>query len=171
MFHKFFAVLLIIVMILAGTQPAFAKQDHKLDVCHKGHTISVDEHAWRAHQKHGDHRGACASSDDATATDNIDTGGGGDNDVAAITRLGAYNPATGTMTIYTVGGVGSFRLLQKYSHVVRWYEVPADWVAININEHRGTLALGILKPGTYYLFAHQWATGNSGDDGVKFIVP
>ena len=41
-------------------EPA-AKRAHKVTICHKGHTISVDEHAVPAHLKHhdGDHLGPC----------------------------------------------------------------------------------------------------------------
>jgi hypothetical protein len=34
-------------------------RDHKVLVCHKGHTISIDKHALPAHLKHGDKQGAC----------------------------------------------------------------------------------------------------------------
>jgi hypothetical protein len=33
--------------------------NHKVTICHKGHTIKVDAHALRAHLKHGDHLGPC----------------------------------------------------------------------------------------------------------------
>ncbi len=36
--------------------------DHKVKVCHKGHTITIDEHALPAHLKHGDHIGPCTNS-------------------------------------------------------------------------------------------------------------
>jgi hypothetical protein len=32
---------------------------HKVTICHKGHTITVDKHAVPAHLKHGDHTGHC----------------------------------------------------------------------------------------------------------------
>jgi hypothetical protein len=36
-------------------------KNHKVLLCHKGHTISVDQHAVKAHLAHhdGDHLGAC----------------------------------------------------------------------------------------------------------------
>ena len=33
--------------------------DHKITICHKGHTITVDKHSLRAHLAHGDTIGAC----------------------------------------------------------------------------------------------------------------
>jgi hypothetical protein len=33
--------------------------NHKVTICHKGHTIKVDQHAVAAHLKHGDHLGPC----------------------------------------------------------------------------------------------------------------
>jgi hypothetical protein len=38
---------------------AFAAEDHKLEICHKGQTISVDVHAAPAHLEHGDLPVAC----------------------------------------------------------------------------------------------------------------
>jgi hypothetical protein len=35
------------------------KKNHKVLLCHKGHTISVDQHAVKAHLKHHDTLGAC----------------------------------------------------------------------------------------------------------------
>lgn len=34
-------------------------QDHKVKICHNGHTIEVDWHAAKAHAKHGDKWGEC----------------------------------------------------------------------------------------------------------------
>jgi hypothetical protein len=36
--------------------------NHKVTICHKGHTISIDRHALPAHLRHGDHIGPCASA-------------------------------------------------------------------------------------------------------------
>ena len=42
----------VVLGLSAGT--ASAAQDHKIDICHKGKTISVDIHAVPAHLEHGD---------------------------------------------------------------------------------------------------------------------
>lgn len=103
----------------------------------------------------------------------VPAGGGGssNSDVATISRMSTYDPVTGNMTVWTVGGVGSFRLIRKSTKDVVWFEVPDDWVAVTLSEHRSTLHLGKLPPDTYWLFAHHWMSGNSGDDGEKFVVP
>jgi hypothetical protein len=36
-----------------------AAKEHKVAICHKGHTIHVDQHAVPAHKRHGDTVGAC----------------------------------------------------------------------------------------------------------------
>ena len=37
---------------------------NKVTICHKGHvTITVDEHAWPAHDRHGDTMGACSAQE------------------------------------------------------------------------------------------------------------
>lgn len=46
---------------------AGANGGHKVTICHKGKTTSVDQHAVNAHKAHGDKLGACTS------------GGGGSN--------------------------------------------------------------------------------------------
>ena len=62
----FSVVVVMTVTVLATVAVAFAQTeddssevgpagDHKITICHKNHvTISVDTHAWPAHQKHGD---------------------------------------------------------------------------------------------------------------------
>jgi hypothetical protein len=40
-------------------KPKPGNRDHKVLVCHKGHTISIDRHALPAHMRHGDKQGAC----------------------------------------------------------------------------------------------------------------
>lgn len=42
-----------------GETSAEGQYGHKVKMCHKGHTIEVDEHAVPAHLKQGDTRGAC----------------------------------------------------------------------------------------------------------------
>jgi hypothetical protein len=42
-----------------GAKSAADQQYHKVKLCHKGHTIEVDEHAVAAHLAHGDTLGAC----------------------------------------------------------------------------------------------------------------
>jgi len=34
-------------------------EPHKIEICHKGHTIEIDKKAWPAHKKHGDYKGEC----------------------------------------------------------------------------------------------------------------
>jgi uncharacterized protein YraI len=41
------------------TPPPPGKEDHKVTICHKGHTITIDEHALPAHLAHGDTLGPC----------------------------------------------------------------------------------------------------------------
>jgi uncharacterized protein YraI len=36
------------------------KENHKVTICHKGHTITIDKHALPAHQAHGDTIGPCS---------------------------------------------------------------------------------------------------------------
>ena len=70
-------VLIVYVALLAGTTPDAgargkgsvdkASNDHKITLCHKGHvTITVDEHAWHAHERHGDVLGACPNAAERT---------------------------------------------------------------------------------------------------------
>ena len=70
-------VLIVYVALLAGTTPDAgargkgsvdkASNDHKITLCHKGHvTITVDEHAWHAHERHGDGLGACSTAAERT---------------------------------------------------------------------------------------------------------
>ena len=60
------AALVMALTMVAG--PAFAGdydygkdkgKDHKVTICHKGKTISVDKHALKPHLKHGDYKGEC----------------------------------------------------------------------------------------------------------------
>jgi hypothetical protein len=53
------AATLIAVGLSAGT--ASADQDHKIEICHNGQTISVDVHAVPAHLEHGDVPLPCGS--------------------------------------------------------------------------------------------------------------
>jgi hypothetical protein len=43
----------------APAPPPSPQPSHKVTICHKGHTISVDQHAIPAHLRHGDHIGPC----------------------------------------------------------------------------------------------------------------
>jgi hypothetical protein len=43
----------------ATQPPSPGNQGHKVLVCHKGHTISIDRHALPAHLRHGDKEGRC----------------------------------------------------------------------------------------------------------------
>ncbi len=65
------AALVMALTMVAG--PAFAGdydygedkgKDHKVTICHKGKTISVDKHALKAHLKHGDYKGKCEKDKD-----------------------------------------------------------------------------------------------------------
>ncbi|MEX2159546.1 MAG: hypothetical protein WEB04_09115 [Dehalococcoidia bacterium] len=58
----------ILGLIAAATLPALAahngnSQDQNVAVCHKGHTIHVDEHAVPAHMRHGDTEGPCSTAE------------------------------------------------------------------------------------------------------------
>lgn len=47
-------------ILLAPAQADNAdKSSRKVTICHKGHTITVDEHALKAHLAHGDTQGPC----------------------------------------------------------------------------------------------------------------
>src|SRR3954453_22556845 len=46
----------------ASRSSAADQYGKKVTICHKGHTITVDESAVPAHLKHGDTRGACGSA-------------------------------------------------------------------------------------------------------------
>src|SRR5207244_13457122 len=60
-------------------QNSSGHSDHKVAMCHKGHTIRIDSHAVPAHRKQGDTMGACGTHDhDGGNGDNQD--GGSDND-------------------------------------------------------------------------------------------
>ncbi len=181
--HKrMFAALLALLMALVVVGIAWAKSP-----CNKGYDQWWHElgngkvqcqcfsHAKPPHNPEW-HRGCHTSSDGDPATTGDqpaleDNSSGGDSNVAAITRLGMYNRATKSIVVYTVGSVGSFRLRQYGKRGVMWFDVPNDYTAIDLSEHRSTLVVGNLSPGTYFLFAHQWQTRNSGDDGERFIVP
>ncbi|MET0643982.1 MAG: hypothetical protein ABWZ17_06360, partial [Candidatus Binatia bacterium] len=39
---------------------------HKITICHNGHTITIDKHAWPAHQEHGDTKGRCQEEETET---------------------------------------------------------------------------------------------------------
>ena len=41
-------------------KPEPAPKEHKVIICHKGHTIEVGEPALRAHLEHGDTIGSCS---------------------------------------------------------------------------------------------------------------
>ena len=70
-------VLIVYLALLAGMTPDASARgkgsidkgtsDYKITLCHKGHvTITVDEHAWPAHERHGDVRGACQNAGERT---------------------------------------------------------------------------------------------------------
>jgi uncharacterized protein YgiM (DUF1202 family) len=70
-------VLIVYLALLAGKTPDASARgkgsidkdtsDHKITLCHKGHvTITVDEHAWPAHERHGDGREACQNAAERT---------------------------------------------------------------------------------------------------------
>src|SRR3712207_6622212 len=46
--------------------------DHKVTICHKGKTISVDKHALKAHLKHGDYKDKCKKDKDKKDKDKKD---------------------------------------------------------------------------------------------------
>ena len=50
--------LVAVVMIMGIVTPAMAGSE-KVEICHKGETITVSENAVPAHKKHGDTLGAC----------------------------------------------------------------------------------------------------------------
>lgn len=50
---------LTLVGVAGSTNKPKPKYDHKVTICHKGHTIKVDKHSLGAHFKHGDKLGAC----------------------------------------------------------------------------------------------------------------
>ncbi len=73
------AALVMALTMVAG--PAFAGdydygkdkgKDHKVTICHKGKTISVDKHALKAHLKHGDYKGKCEKDKDKKDKDKGD---------------------------------------------------------------------------------------------------
>jgi hypothetical protein len=48
---------------LAGGVIGVAQYQYgKVTICHKGHTITVSQKAWPAHQRHGDVQGTCAAA-------------------------------------------------------------------------------------------------------------
>jgi hypothetical protein len=70
----------------APVEPTTSGDDHKIVLCHKGNTISVDVASWPAHEAHGDRMGSCdegaclnnadCSADEFCLTD-VDLGSGG----------------------------------------------------------------------------------------------
>lgn len=57
-----------VIMGFSVLEPAFAKGELKMYICHFGsddepHTIIVAEKAWKAHEKHGDTEGPCHEED------------------------------------------------------------------------------------------------------------
>jgi hypothetical protein len=65
-----FVALSVVVVLNSGT--ASAKQDHKIEICHKGNTISVDVHAVPAHLEHGDLLGPCGGTPGCACGQNFD---------------------------------------------------------------------------------------------------
>ena len=51
---------------------ASAAQDHKIEICHNGHIISVDIHAVPAHLEHGDLLGDCQGGTPCACGQNFD---------------------------------------------------------------------------------------------------
>jgi hypothetical protein len=62
------AALLPAIMTLFSPSPASATRRHKVQICHKGKTIEVDEHAVPAHLAHGDTLGPCGGTTTTTTT-------------------------------------------------------------------------------------------------------
>src|SRR4051794_23537073 len=85
-----------------GESSAAAQYGHKVLICHKGHTISVDQHAVPAHLRHGDSLGACGTSGvkGASASRGLSGRGGGSGDpsggVLGATATSGSLPFTGT---------------------------------------------------------------------------
>src|SRR5205814_1762045 len=61
--HAFVAVKKVVApsrpQAAGNTAAADQYKPHKVTICHKGHTITIDEHALPAHLRHGDTIGAC----------------------------------------------------------------------------------------------------------------
>jgi hypothetical protein len=76
---------------------AAAQYGHKVTICHKGHTISVDEHAVPAHRKHGDTIGPCPTGAVAGANAALTNGRGNSvrGGVLGTTARGGNLPFTG----------------------------------------------------------------------------
>jgi hypothetical protein len=58
-------------------EKAGAAADHKVAMCHNGHTIRIDKHAVQAHKKLGDTMGACGTQDNGDNGDQDDDSGNG----------------------------------------------------------------------------------------------
>jgi len=57
-----------VIMGFSVLEPAFAKGELKMYVCHmvpngEPHTVYVTEKAWKGHVKHGDTQGPCSPED------------------------------------------------------------------------------------------------------------
>lgn len=58
--------------IAANHRPDSKDQSHQgVTICHKGHTITVDDNALQAHLNHGDSEGTCPESNEAAVTPNV----------------------------------------------------------------------------------------------------
>ncbi len=99
-----------------------------------------------------------------------------DNDIAAVTWMSTqiYHNGDKVIIIKWIGDAGYFRLCKKlpffgFKHSCQKLPVPPDAVAVTFSEMRGTLTLPApLAPGTYWLYAHHWQSGNTGNDNTKF---
>jgi len=102
------------------------------------------------------------------------SGAGSDNDIAAVTWMSThvYHNADKVIVIKWVGDAGHFRLCKKvlFGNMPCWNNlpVPEDAVAVSLSEMRGTFVLGDnYEPGIYFLYAHHWRSGNTGNDNTK----
>lgn len=53
-----FGIILLIIVVSVALATRDVDND-KITICHKGQTISIDQHALEAHEKHGDYEGSC----------------------------------------------------------------------------------------------------------------
>ncbi len=83
------------IMSLFSSSPASAKRSRKVQICHKGKTIEVDEHAVPAHLAHGDTLGPCSGTSTTSSTT-----------LAPPTTTTVPPPTTTTFTTTTVPPLG-----------------------------------------------------------------
>jgi hypothetical protein len=122
-------------------------KNQKVEICHKGKTICVSEHAVAAHLKHGDSRGRCSANEET-------------NTGLAISP----NPSRGQVTVqYNCKSAGKVQLkVYDLSGATVFYKTDNAIKGKNTYQ----LNLSSLYAGSYYIELND----GSGQQRMKFVI-